>query len=126
MYSNDPLEAAYIDEYLETVEEILMLLVPSFRESDPAKKKQLREEFAQKTVPHWIGNLEKRLSQTGTEGHSVGDKLSVADFKIGEKHHFLTFFLERSLLQLFSIFILKQPLQSGLSMVHLMTFQKTS
>ena len=68
---------------MDTIEEIVTLhFVPLMVEPDPEKKKQLRINFAEKIVPEAFGKLEKRLEATGSEGFSVGDKLTIADLKI--------------------------------------------
>ncbi len=58
-----------------------VLLAPSGKEQDAAKKKQLRQDLAAGPLSVWFGNLEKQLSGTGS-GYFVGDKLTVADLAV--------------------------------------------
>lgn len=60
---NHPLAAIKIDEIISALDEMHDKMGPSFRESDPAKKKALREELASVTLPLVLGRVEARLAK---------------------------------------------------------------
>uniref|UniRef100_K3W6R3 Glutathione S-transferase n=1 Tax=Globisporangium ultimum (strain ATCC 200006 / CBS 805.95 / DAOM BR144) TaxID=431595 RepID=K3W6R3_GLOUD len=59
--TNDPLAALKIDEILNGIEELNEKMVPAFREQDPEKKKQLRLDLANDTIPRYLSIIESRL-----------------------------------------------------------------
>jgi glutathione S-transferase len=58
--------------------ELDVLLAPSGKEMDAAKKKLMRQELAKGPLASWFAHLEKLLSLTGS-GFIVGSRLSIAD-----------------------------------------------
>ncbi|KAF1335298.1 Glutathione s-transferase, partial [Globisporangium splendens] len=58
---NDPLAALKIDEILNGIEELSEKMGPAFREQDPEKKKQMRLDLANDTIPRYLSIIESRL-----------------------------------------------------------------
>jgi len=82
LYPTDQLEAAKVDELLDTVEDVVHVLTPSLREQDEGKKKEMREKLAKEDFPKWFGNAEKQLEKFGKGPYAVGNNLTIADLKI--------------------------------------------
>lgn len=87
LYSDNPLNAALMDECLDSVEDIMMMLTPSFREKDEEKKKAMRLALMEPDkLPYWIQKFESRYEENEKRGNKngfvVGDSLSIADLKI--------------------------------------------
>ncbi|GAB9463272.1 Glutathione s-transferase [Globisporangium polare] len=60
--TNDPLASLKIDEILNGLEEAQEKMSPAFREQDPEKKKAMRTELAETTLPRYLTILEARLA----------------------------------------------------------------
>ncbi|KAG7378756.1 hypothetical protein PHYPSEUDO_009530 [Phytophthora pseudosyringae] len=81
--SSDTKEACRIDEVFSLIDEFYSSYAwnASYYEQDPAKQMQLRTVLAEETVPTTLNFLEQRTFQWNGR-HSVGDRLTVADFAI--------------------------------------------
>jgi len=84
LYPKNDLEAAKVDELLDAVEDVAVLLTPSLREKDEAKKIEMRKALREETLPKWFGFIEKRIEKFGKGHFAVGDHLTVADLKIAQ------------------------------------------
>jgi len=80
-YPEDAWTAACVDSVLDGVEELAGGLTPSFKETDDAKKKELREKFVATDIPLWGERIQRQHDSYGT-AFLVSDKLSIADFKL--------------------------------------------
>jgi len=80
-YPTDHFQAAQVDAVLEVIEDVASILTPSLRESDPEKKKAMREKFAAEDFPLHAGRLQKLHDTLGTK-HFCSDNLSIADYKL--------------------------------------------
>jgi glutathione S-transferase len=74
----DPWEAAQHVAILESVEELRHQLAPTGKHSDPAAKKQAREEFASGPLKRWAESVERQVKGPFVGGAAI----SVADVKI--------------------------------------------
>lgn len=88
---NDPLLAAKVDEVIGHIDETYTACDPSFFETDPEKKKAMREVLTNETLPASLGSLEKRLIKwkTTKSEYALGDKLSIADLVLHSTVQFL-------------------------------------
>ncbi|KAF1335299.1 Glutathione s-transferase, partial [Globisporangium splendens] len=59
--TNDPLAALKIDEIVNGIDELQDKMGPAFFEKDAEKKKQMRLELANDTIPRYLKNIEARL-----------------------------------------------------------------
>jgi glutathione S-transferase len=81
LYPSDPLEAAHCDEALESIEDIVVKIVPTMFIQDEAEKRRAREALAAGPIPLFLRRLETMLKERGGR-YFAGDRLSVADFKV--------------------------------------------
>lgn len=79
LYPSDPWQAALCDEAMDAVEDVLLLLVPTFRLPEDEKRRQ-REALVLGPIPVLLGGLERRLAATG--GYFADGRLTVADLKV--------------------------------------------
>ena len=75
-------DAARVDEILDTASQITDLLHPSMREENMEKRAAMRQKLATETLPSWLGFLAKRLLSSGETHYFVGGQLTVADLAI--------------------------------------------
>jgi glutathione S-transferase len=75
-------DAARVDEILDTASQITELFHPSMREEDREKRAAMRQELATQTAPRWLDFLEKRLLSSGKTHYFVGGQLTIADLAI--------------------------------------------
>lgn len=74
------LDRARADMIVDCGEDVLKQTITFFRESDEAKKTELRDKFAKDFLPGALQNFEKLLKQNkGGDGYFVGDKMTWAD-----------------------------------------------
>ena len=78
LHGADSFGMAKVDEVLYTLQEIDTLLAPSGKESDPEKKKKLRQELASGPISTLFGNLAKMQAANGGDW-MVGPTLTIAD-----------------------------------------------
>lgn len=65
MYSvNDPLAAAKADEILIALDQAMKVLGPTFSESDPEKKRRMREELSATALSREWSRLDASLAKT--------------------------------------------------------------
>jgi glutathione S-transferase len=81
LYPKDALEAAHCDEAMETIEDIVIKIVPTMFIQDDEEKRRAREALAAGPIPLFLGRLETMLKERGGR-YFAGDRLSVADFKV--------------------------------------------
>jgi len=79
---DNDVNAARVDELLDTATQITELLSPSLRETDLEQRAILRDELASQTLPTWLGFLESRLISNRDSGYFVGPQLTIADLAI--------------------------------------------
>jgi len=95
LYPSDPFEAAKVDEILAVTESVTDLLLPSIQEKDNTKKKAMREALSAGPLSELMKRIEASLSAQKAGPYLLGNKMSVADLKLGHQfHHFATGFLE--------------------------------
>eukprot|EP01084_Bolivina_argentea_P312861 541689_1 len=87
LYPTNPVEAALVDEILDSAEDTAQLLTASMREKDAEKKKAMREALlADDKLPYWAKKFETRFEENEKRGCNngfvVGDKLTIADIKV--------------------------------------------
>jgi glutathione S-transferase len=80
--SSAPYLALKIDELLHAFGEVEEKMGPSFRESDPAKKKAMREEIASAVLPRYADLFEARLERMQTLPAFQSGELYVHDVVI--------------------------------------------
>ena len=81
MYPKDIIEAGRVDQVIDTVTDINVLINPSMHESDPAIKRQMRDDLSSDALPKYFGYLEKIL-EVNDSGWFVGDDMTVADIAV--------------------------------------------
>jgi len=81
LYPKDALEAAYCDEALDNIEDIVTKIVPTMFMQDPEEKRKAREALAAGPIPLFLTRLETMLKERGGK-YFAGGSLSVADFKV--------------------------------------------
>lgn len=75
--SNNPIAALKVDEILNALDELRVEMEASNYEQDPEKKKQMREELAETTIPQFLDMIQPRFERlTESPGfHSKGKVL---------------------------------------------------
>ena len=81
MYPKDIIAAGKVDQVIDTVTDINVLINPSMHESDPAIKRQMRDDLSSDALPKYFGYLEKIL-EVNDSGLFVGDEMTVADIAV--------------------------------------------
>lgn len=81
LYPSDLLEAAYCDEAMDAVEDIVSQGVVTMSIQDEAEKKAAREALAAGPIAIYLGRLEAMLEARGGEYFADG-RLTVADLKV--------------------------------------------
>lgn len=77
----DPLAAALADQAYFFVEDVLQVLVPTFRIKDPEEQKKARQELAQGALKEKLALLNK-LVESRPGKYIAGDSLSLGDLAI--------------------------------------------
>jgi prostaglandin-H2 D-isomerase / glutathione transferase len=75
LYPSDPLQALFVDEVMDTVNDLISDMPMS---KDEEEKKQLREEFAANKMKQYVDFIENTI-QHNTGGNGVATTPSVAD-----------------------------------------------
>lgn len=81
LYPEDPIEAAYVDEVIDTITDSMTGLF-KYRGSDKDQMREAREKVVAEDLPRYIGGCEKRMETFGDGPFAVGGKLSIADLAI--------------------------------------------
>eukprot|EP01125_Pyxidicula_operculata_P003999 TRINITY_DN1565_c2_g2_i1.p2 TRINITY_DN1565_c2_g2~~TRINITY_DN1565_c2_g2_i1.p2 ORF type:complete len:210 (+),score=62.53 TRINITY_DN1565_c2_g2_i1:822-1451(+) len=83
LYPSDEWKAAKVDEFLDSVEDALQLIVPTMREQDAQKKQQAREALVTPdgALTNALKNLDKLAASNGNGPYLLGDELTIADLK---------------------------------------------
>eukprot|EP00922_Rhytidocystis_sp_ex-Travisia-forbesii_P069589 GHVS01103913.1.p1 GENE.GHVS01103913.1~~GHVS01103913.1.p1 ORF type:complete len:227 (+),score=21.69 GHVS01103913.1:193-873(+) len=82
LFPSDPLQAMKCTEILCGMDELKSLVGKSIHEKDAALKKELRVNLANVTIPFYFEAFDKLAKKSGSNGHFVGNKLSVADLHV--------------------------------------------
>ena len=80
LYPTDALQAAYCDEVMDAVEDIVSQQVVTMSIKDEAQKKAAREALAEGPIAIYLERLQKMLEARGGEYFADG-RLTVADLK---------------------------------------------
>ena len=78
LYSNDNINAAKIDQIIDSATDITNLVSPTIREKDEQKKVEDRLLLKNKLLPRWFRYLENILSES-TSDWFVENKMTIAD-----------------------------------------------
>ena len=81
LYSKDNINAAKIDQIIDTATDITNLVSPTIREKDEQKKIEDRLLLKNKLLPRWFRYLENILSES-TSDWFVENKMTIADIAI--------------------------------------------
>jgi glutathione S-transferase len=81
LYPSDPLEAAFCDEAMDAVEDIVSQQVVTMHIKDEAEKKAAREALADGPIALYLERLQAILEARGGEYFADG-RLTVADLKV--------------------------------------------
>jgi len=76
---DDDWAAAKIDEIIDTATDITVAVGKTMRVDDAAVKAAGRAELAATTLPKYLTALEKMMSENGSTGFYVGNKMTIAD-----------------------------------------------
>uniref|UniRef100_A0A914VBI2 glutathione transferase n=1 Tax=Plectus sambesii TaxID=2011161 RepID=A0A914VBI2_9BILA len=74
----DDWEAAKIQQLNGGIEDLIVQVIPWFREQDPEKKKELADKLVADHVTPWLQRYEKFLTDNGT-GYFVGNSVTQID-----------------------------------------------
>ncbi|CEF69523.1 Hematopoietic prostaglandin D synthase [Strongyloides ratti] len=81
LIGNDDFEAAQVDQYILTIDDVMINFRPAFMEKDEAKKAELmKKAFQEHGVPA-LKRFEGFLAKNGT-GYFVGNGVTLADFAL--------------------------------------------
>ena len=81
LYPSDAIQAAYCDEAMDAVEDIVSQVLVTFPMTDEAEKKAAREALADGSITTYLQQLDKMLEARGGEYFADG-RLTVADLKV--------------------------------------------
>ena len=81
LYPTDALQAAYCDEVMDAVEDIVSQQVVTMSINDEAQKKAAREALAEGPIAMYLERLQKMLEARGGKYFADG-RLTVADLKV--------------------------------------------
>ena len=81
LYPGDSLQAAYCDEAMDAVEDIVSQQVITMRIKDEAEKRAAREALADGPITLYLQRLQAMLEARGGE-HFADGRLTVADLKV--------------------------------------------
>jgi glutathione S-transferase len=81
LYPSDPLQAAYCDEAMDAVEDIISQQVVTMSIKDEAEKKAAREALADGPITLYLQRMQAMLEARGGE-HFADGRLTVADLKV--------------------------------------------
>jgi glutathione S-transferase len=81
LYPTDPLQAAFCDEAMDAVEDIVSKVVATFPIKDEAEKKAARKTLAEGPITVYLEQLQAMLEARGGEYFADG-RLTVADLKV--------------------------------------------
>ena len=76
------MQAAKVDQILDSASDITNLVSPTVREKNEIKKKEMREKLANKLLPRWFNYLEKLLQKEENSKWFVNNQISIADIAI--------------------------------------------
>ena len=79
---NNAINAALVDELLDSVAQVTELFSASLDESDVEKKAKLRYTIATHTLPMWLGFLERRVATNGGALYCSGEDMTIADLAL--------------------------------------------
>jgi glutathione S-transferase len=82
-YPEDPTQAWRVDSTLDAIDDLGASMLKAKFCPDADKQKELFAELKTKTIPKFLGVIEKRLTENTTRTHVVGDKYTIADFDLG-------------------------------------------
>ena len=78
----DDLEQAKVDAVVDTINDIVAILIPIHREQDPVKKQEATKKVIDEQLPKHLENLEVLAKLYGNSGpYFVGNHLSWADLR---------------------------------------------
>jgi glutathione S-transferase len=81
LYPENPLEAAYCDEVMDAVEDILSKVVVTFRIEDDEEKRLAREALANGPISLYLATFERMLVNRGGD-YFAGNRMTIADLKV--------------------------------------------
>jgi len=81
LYPEDPLQAAFCDEAMSTVEELAAVVAPTFSIKDEEEKKVARQALVDGPLTFFLERLQSRLEARGGRWFA-DDRLTVADIKV--------------------------------------------
>eukprot|EP00054_Salpingoeca_dolichothecata_P036976 m.9376 g.9376 ORF g.9376 m.9376 type:complete len:618 (-) comp7187_c0_seq1:46-1899(-) len=82
LYPNDHTAAFHVDELLDSLADLIGLLLPSFAEKDEEKRLAMRKALVEGPFPKLLANIDAKLGRSGTNGYSVGNELTIADLSV--------------------------------------------
>ncbi|KAF9997416.1 hypothetical protein BGZ80_010526 [Entomortierella chlamydospora] len=82
MAGDNAFEETVINSYLNnSIGMILQIYLKVFAVRDPALKAEAKEQLSNGPIPTWIKFFEQHLSDNGSNGHLVGNKITLPDIK---------------------------------------------
>eukprot|EP00483_Globobulimina_turgida_P013598 UN13623 len=86
--TNNKFDCLLVDEILDSVDDMIKVMLPSFMEQDEQKKLEMRKDLTDnpEKLPLFLGRYNMRITENSLRGHKhgyfVGDLLSIADLQI--------------------------------------------
>ena len=72
-----------VDSFLDAYDDLFAKFLKVHMTQDAEEKKKLGEEIGTVHLPFYFKKFEARLAANNKEGHFVGDKYTIADFRFG-------------------------------------------
>ncbi|KAK3611305.1 hypothetical protein CHS0354_015722 [Potamilus streckersoni] len=82
MYGKSSTEAFYIDEIIETVNDLSQSNIQAMFEKDEARKAELTKKLIEEVIPRSFGFLDAQIKKYGKNGFAVGSEVTLADIII--------------------------------------------
>ena len=96
-YGKNPKEDALIDSILAGFDDLLSKIRPVIRMPDGNEKTVELEKLNKEIIPLWLSFIEKLIKAHGSNGHAVGDSLTLADIAI---FHYISNYASHKVIQL--------------------------
>lgn len=82
LYPKDDIKCALVDQSVGFANDLTNLIIPSIREKNENKKKELREKLSKVVIPRWLGYLERFYVNHRESKYFLSKSLTIADIII--------------------------------------------
>eukprot|EP00825_Cyclidium_porcatum_P037220 TRINITY_DN4066_c0_g1_i3.p1 TRINITY_DN4066_c0_g1~~TRINITY_DN4066_c0_g1_i3.p1 ORF type:complete len:211 (-),score=53.66 TRINITY_DN4066_c0_g1_i3:386-1018(-) len=70
------------EQAIEAQKDLFEGMIPIFHEQDAKKKQELMKSYIENDLPFWLGQIDNLLKENGSNGHFVGNSISLADINM--------------------------------------------